>query len=200
MKKTLIIGASGKIGSLILKNLIALGEPVRVSGRNLESANFPKEVESVVADLVKPETIATALKGVTKVFLYANPDGVQGFIQEAKIANIKHIVLLSSSSVLSGNENDFVAKRHLIVEQEIIKSGIPYTFLRPGAFASNTLFWRNQIKNENIVRFPYPLAQSAPIHESDIAAVAAKVLTFSDYEGATPLLTGPESITQVKQV
>jgi uncharacterized protein YbjT (DUF2867 family) len=102
--------------------------------------------------------------------------------------------------VVYGDADNFIAKRHILVEQAIVESGIPYTFLRPGSFASNALFWRKQIKNENIVRYPYPLSQSAPIHEADIAEVATNVLTSSGFEGMTPLLTGPESITQLRQV
>jgi uncharacterized protein YbjT (DUF2867 family) len=200
MNKILVVGASGRVGRLLLRNLIAAGESVRASSRNPETANFSADVESVAADITKPETMIAALNGVTKVFLYANPEGIQGFVKEAKDAGVKHIVLLSSSAILSRNEDDFVVKRHLTVERAIIQSGIAYTFLRPGAFASNALLWRHQIINESKVSFPYPLAQSAPIHESDIAAVATKALTSSGYEGATPFLTGPESITQLRQV
>jgi len=200
MNKILVIGASGRVGRLLLGNLIATGESVRASSRNPETANFPAEVESVAADITKPVTMTAALNGITKVFLYANPEGIQGFVKEAKEAGVKHIVLLSSSAVLSGNEDNFVVRRHLTVERAIIQSGIAYTFLRPGAFATNALLWRYQIINEDKVSFPFPLAQSAPIHESDIAAVAVKALTCPGFEGATPFLTGPESLTQLRQV
>jgi len=200
MDKILVMGASGNVGRLILENLLALGVPVRASGRNPAAANFPVEADVVTADITKPETLTAALNEISKVFLYANPEGIDGFVAKAKEAGVKHIVLLSSGAVVSGDENDFVTKRHLIVEQSIIKSGIPYTFLRPGAFASNALIWKNQITHGDIVRFPYPLAEVSPIHESDIAAVATKVLTNPGYEGATPWLTGPESLTQIRQV
>jgi hypothetical protein len=40
-------------------------------------------------------------------------------------------------------------------------------------FATNTLWWwRNSIRDEDIVRVPYPDAQTAPIHEKDLAALA----------------------------
>lgn len=200
MEKTLVIGAGGRVGSIVLKNLISLGVPVRASSRTPVSKEWPKEAEVVKADILKPETLADALKGITKVFLYAKPEGIDGFMREAVAAEIKHIVLLSSAAARSNDPNNLNSQRHLTVEKAIVKSGIPYTFLRPGAFASNALYWSRQIREEATVHIAYPLSQLAPVHEADIADVAAKALTGSSLEGATPWLTGPESISQAREV
>ncbi|SEN00437.1 Uncharacterized conserved protein YbjT, contains NAD(P)-binding and DUF2867 domains [Mucilaginibacter gossypiicola] len=198
--KILVVGATGKVGRQVLKNLIDLGETVRASSRNPQTANFPAAVEAVTFDLERPQTFTSALEGVNKVFLYANNGAIQDFANSAILSSVEHIVLLSSSSVISGDANNFLVQRHLAAEQAIIESGIPFTFLRPGAFSANTLLWRHQIIQANKVRFAYPLAETAPIHEFDIAAVAAKVLTTPGYEGQSPLLTGPESLTQHGQL
>ncbi len=179
---------------------INLGVPVRASSRTPESRQWPKEAEVVQADFAKPESMANALRGITKVFLYANPEGIDGFIKEAVEARIKHIVLLSSAAPANNDPKNLNSQRHLAVERVIAKSGIPYTFLRPGAFASNALYWTRQIREGGTVRIVYPLSQLAPIHEADIAAVATKALTDSGLKGATPWLTGPESITQAREV
>lgn len=200
MDKIIVVGAGGRVGSIILKNLISIGVPVKASSRKPESRDWPKEAEIVQADTTKPETLANAFRGTTKVFLYANPEGIDGVIKEAVAAKIKHVVLLSSGAVLSNDARNFNALRHLTVERAIIKSGIPNTFLRPGAFASNALYWSKQIKEERKVRIAYPQSQLAPIHESDIAAVATKALTDSGLEGTTPWLTGAMSITQAREV
>ncbi len=50
------------------------------------------------------------------------------------------------------------------------------------------------------MRWPYGAAARSLIHESDIAAVAARALTDDGYGGAKHVLTGPELITQAEQV
>lgn len=200
MDKILVIGAGGRVGSIVLKNLISLGIPVKASSRKPESKKWPNEAEIVQADITNPESTASALRGATKVFLYAKPEGIDGVVKEMVAANIRHVVLLSSAAAQSNDSKNFNARRHLTVERSIVKSGIPYTFLRPGAFASNALYWSKQIREENKVRIAYSQSQLAPIHEADIADIATKALTDPGLEGATPWLTGPESITQAKEV
>jgi uncharacterized protein YbjT (DUF2867 family) len=50
------------------------------------------------------------------------------------------------------------------------------------------------------VRWPCAAAETAPIDERDIAAVAARVLLDARYARGDYVLTGPESLTQVAQV
>jgi uncharacterized protein YbjT (DUF2867 family) len=47
---------------------------------------------------------------------------------------------------------------------------------------------------------PYPGAARSLIHERDIAAVAARVLTEPGHAGATYALTGPAALTQAEQI
>jgi uncharacterized protein YbjT (DUF2867 family) len=80
-------------------------------------------------------------------------------------------------------------------------AGLRYTFLRPGAFASNALrFWRDAISRGTAVRLPFPEAQQAPIDERDLAAVAVQALTTNGLEGQAVVLTGPASLTQREQL
>jgi uncharacterized protein YbjT (DUF2867 family) len=86
------------------------------------------------------------------------------------------------------------------VERRIEASGLEWTFLRPTGFASNTLIWADQIRHGDVVRWPYPDAARSLIDERDIAAVAARALLGDDLVGTRPVLTGPETVTQVEQV
>ena len=52
----------------------------------------------------------------------------------------------------------------------------------------------------NVVRWPYPKSPTAPIHELDIAAVAARALCEEGYDRGDYVLTGPQSLTQLEQV
>ncbi|GAB3976997.1 NAD(P)H-binding protein [Actinoallomurus acanthiterrae] len=197
----LITGARGNVGRHVIEALLAANVPVRAASRDPASTHLPERVETIAADLTKPETLPAALKGIRKVFLYAEPQGVDGFVNAAKDAGVEQIVLLSSSSVVSPNAaSNPIAQRHLAVEHPIADSGIPSTFIRPGAFATNTLQWSAAIRAHRAVHIPYPGAHTAPIHERDIAAVAVCTLTDARHQGASYVLTGPESLSQQRQV
>ena len=53
---------------------------------------------------------------------------------------------------------------------------MPTTVLRPGDMANNLRYWAWTIKSAGSVFGPYPTSAQAPIHEADIAAVAAAAL------------------------
>jgi uncharacterized protein YbjT (DUF2867 family) len=68
-------------------------------------------------------------------------------------------------------------------------------------FASNARFWwASAIQDGDVVRWPYGAAETAPIDERDIAAVAARSLYENGHAGGDYVLTGPESLSQVEQV
>lgn len=72
---------------------------------------------------------------------------------------------------------------HRAVEQAVEKAGPGYTFLRPGSFANNLLFWAHTIKTMGMVAGPYPQSAQSLIHEADVAAVAVTVLTTDEHTG-----------------
>ncbi len=197
----LVTGASGHVGRSVLDQLVAAGVEVRASSRTPETASLPPTVSVVAADLTRPDTLPAALAGITKVFLYAQPEGIEGFVRAATAAGVEHVVFLSSASTVTGpGASDPIAQRHLMVEHALADSGMAWTFVRPGAFATNALRWADAIRTEGVVRIPYPQAQTAPIHEADIAAVAVTALTGTTLHGAAPVLSGLESLTQEQQV
>jgi len=194
----LVTGASGLVGRAVLDQLRAAGADVRASSRDPQAAHLPTGVPVVTADLTRPETLPAALDGVSRVFLYAQPEGI---VRAATAAGVEHVVFLSSSSTVTGpGADDPIAQRHLVVERALENSGMAWTFVRPGAFATNALRWAGSIRAEGVVRMPYPRAQTVPIHEADIAAVAVTALTGSALHGAAPVLTGPDALTQEEQV
>ncbi|WNG44742.1 NAD(P)H-binding protein [Archangium minus] len=197
----LVTGATGNVGRHVVQQLLAAGVPVRATSRRPESVNLPGQVEVVGADLTQPATLPAALAGVRKVFLYAEPRGIDGFVAAAKAAGVKHVVLLSSSSVVAADaETNPIARLHLDVERPLQASGIPWTFIRPGAFATNSLMWAHSIRSDSVVRTPYPESHSTPIHEEDLAEVAVRALLDPGHENASYVLSGPESLTQRRQV
>jgi uncharacterized protein YbjT (DUF2867 family) len=196
----LVIGARGSVGRHVVAQLLAAGQSVRASVRDLASADLPAEVPVVAADLTKPDTLKVALAGVRKVFLYTPSGGVEGFIDAARAADVEHVVLLSSGSVLLpyavGNA---IAEEHRSVEQALAASGLRCTPIRPLVLANNAVNWAPSIRAEGVVRLLHPEAMTAPIHERDIAAVAVAAL-LAPTGDVSAMLTGPELVSQRRQV
>ncbi|NKY48244.1 NAD(P)H-binding protein [Nocardia cerradoensis] len=198
---TVVFGARGNVGRHVAAGLIAAGEKIRVTSRRPGDASFTPEVEVVAADLERPETFPAALDGARRVFLYAKPAGIDGFVAAAEAAGVRQVVLLSSGAVLHADTGNPIARDHLAVESAIEKSGLPWTFIRPGMFATNTLWWwRTSIRDEGVVRVPYPEARTAPIHEKDLASLAVTALTEPGHEGRAYPVYGPEAVTVREQV
>jgi uncharacterized protein YbjT (DUF2867 family) len=201
MDISLVIGARGSVGRHVVDQLLAAGESVRASVRDLASADLPSEVSVVAADLTKPDTLKAALDGVRKVFLYAPTGGAEGFIEAARDADLERVVLLSSGSVLlpyaAGNA---IAEEHRSVEQALDGSGLRWTPIRPLVLANNALNWAHSVRTEGVIRLVRPEAVTAPVHERDIAAVAVAALVGKAGEEVSALLTGSELLSQRHQV
>jgi len=66
----LVTGGTGRIGGIVVDQLLDAGVPVRVLMRRSEgSAMLPATVEVVPGDLTVPESLDAALRGVEVVFL-----------------------------------------------------------------------------------------------------------------------------------
>jgi uncharacterized protein YbjT (DUF2867 family) len=94
-----------------------------------------------------------------------------------------------------------MAVLHAEIERLIAATGLESTIIRPGMFASNSLaWWAPAIRAGEVVRWPCSAAESAPVDDRDIAAVAARTLHQGGHVGGDYVLTGPESLTQAAQV
>jgi uncharacterized protein YbjT (DUF2867 family) len=94
-----------------------------------------------------------------------------------------------------------MARFHAEVERLIAEAGLESTMIRPGMFASNARFWwAPAIRDGDVVRWPYGAAETAPVDERDIAAVAARALYEDGHTGGDYVVTGPESLSQADQV
>jgi uncharacterized protein YbjT (DUF2867 family) len=190
----LVTGARGAVARNLVRRLLDDGRKVRAASRAPDAVHLPVEVEVVKADLARPETFEPALAGVTQVFLYAELSGLDGFVAQAAAAGVEHIVLLSAAGADAASE-DAITRLHGEAEQAVVRSGIPWTFLRPGGFATNRLAWAETIRARGVVLEAFPDSHSSLIHEGDIAAVAFHALTGVGHHGAAYTLTGPESLT-----
>lgn len=108
---------------------------------------------------------------------------------------MEHVVLLSSSSVLrSDAKTNPIALALSVVEEALDDAGLRRTFVRPGYFATNSLRWQS-IRSARVFRTAFPEATTSPVHERDIAAVAAKALLDDARKSAAPAVLGAGPLT-----
>lgn len=196
----LVTGATGNVGRHVVDLLLRAGVDVRATSREPASLDLPAEVDVRRADLTDPATFEQALQGVEKVFLYAQPAGIDGVVAAAKAAGVRYAVLLSSVAAAGRDPDHWIARWHRTVEDSIERSGLAWTFVRPGHFAANSLPWATAIKAGEPVRLYYAHSYVSAIHELDIAEVSTRALLQDGHAGARYHITGGDSITQAEQV
>ena len=203
MKRMLVIGGTGTVGSAVISQLLATGARVRAIARSAKP--LPDQVERFPGDLTAPETLDASLDNVDAVFLvWTAPAATAPAVFQRLARHRERIVLLSSPHKtphpLFQQPNPLKAQ-HAHIEQQLEQSGVQWTILRPGMFSANARgWWAPQIRAGNVVRWPYAAVPTAPIHERDIAAVAVRALLDEGHAGAEYVMTGPDALTHIDQV
>ncbi|MEB3980902.1 NAD(P)H-binding protein [Mycobacterium sp. 663a-19] len=195
----LVTGATGNVGRPLVAELAAAGARVRAVTRSPGTAAFPPSVEAV-------RSAAEALAGASAVFLNSRALGAElaSVVAECVAAGVSKLVALSAINAdddFSRQPSRFRGDRNLEVEQLAVDSGLAWVSLRPTVFATNFAgMWAAQIRAGDVVAGPYAAASTAPIVESDIAAVAARALLTDDLVGQRVPLTGPQAFTNTELV
>ena len=196
-----VTGATGRVGRQVVTQLSGRGLLVRAVSRDPAVARLPAGVDVVRGDLADPASLEPHLVGADSLFLvwpFTQPElavGLGSRVAEVLARHVPRIVYLSAQPAASRPDSSWGTMERLIEE-----SGAAWTFLRPTGFAANTLMWADQIRTEGVVRWPYGEAARSLIHENDLAAVAVRALTEDRHAGQRYLLTGPEAMTQARQV
>lgn len=193
----LVTGVTGTVGRHVAGQLVMEGARVRALTRRPDSAGLLPEVEVAGGDLDKPESLASAFDGIDRMYLIAAGD-TRGVVDVAERAGVRRVVMLSSASA---GFNDYPGGEfHRAAERAVEGSGLEWTHVRPGMFMANLLDWADAIRGEGVVKAPYAAARQAPVHELDIAAVAATALLSAGHAKEIYTLSGPESLTKAEQV
>jgi uncharacterized protein YbjT (DUF2867 family) len=195
--KIFVTGATGTVGRHVVERLVTAAVDVRALTRRPDNAGLPTAVEVVGGDLENTESLAPAFDGVDRMYLLAAGDTRQ-VVDLAKKAGVRRVVVLSSAS--AGFENDSDDEFHRGAECAVEDSGLEWTHVRPGMFAANLLDWSDAIRAEGVAKAPYGAARQSPVHELDIAAVAATALLADGHDGKIYTLSGPEALTKTEQV
>jgi uncharacterized protein YbjT (DUF2867 family) len=202
----LVTGATGRVGRGVVDLLVEADVPVRALTRRSEAAStLPASVEAVTGDLTVPESLDAGLRGVDAVFLvWTAPSPTAAAVVERIAAHARRVVFLSSPHQTPHpffQQPNPMAVLHADIERLIAAAGLESTIIRPGMFASNALpWWAAAIRADGVVRWPYGAAETAPIDDRDVAAVAARTLSQGGHAGGDYVLTGPDSLSQAGQV
>jgi uncharacterized protein YbjT (DUF2867 family) len=194
----LITGATGDVGSRVVRQLLERDIRPRVLTRTEEKARslFGDRVDVCVGDLAAPASTRGAIQGADAVFLVnVGPEISERDKAAARIskeAGVRKIVKLSSLDV---EHNLAIGAWHEKGEAAICGVGIPFTFVRPTGFMSNLLAWAHSVRTEGVVRSSTAEGRRPFIHSEDIASVCVAALLSDEYVGEALPITGPESLT-----
>lgn len=200
----LVTGATGRVGSQVVKQLVQRGADVRVLVRDPSKADFPAGVQVVQGDLLNIDALRTAFTGVSTLFLLnavAGDEFTQALItlNVARESGVDRVVYLS---VLHSDR--FVNVPHFAVklgaERMIEQMGFSATILRPSYFIDNEHMVKDVIFNYNLYPMPIGSKGVAMVDTRDIAEVAAiELIRREQAPGKLPIetinLVGPDTLT-----
>ena len=200
----LITGSAGKTGRSVLQALAEKDAATRALVHRRDQIPGTQALgaaEVLVGDLRSQADIERALKDVSKIYHIPpnmSPDELaigQLVIRAAESAGIEHFVY---HSVLKPQVK---AMPHhwnkLLVEDQLIQSGLPYTILQPAAYMQNILAHWEGILDDGIYPVPYPAdTRLSLVDLVDVAQVAAAVLTEIGHVYAAYELAGTGGISQ----
>lgn len=152
-----------------------------------------------------PESLDAALQDVRRVLLiWTAPPATAAAVIERVAAPARRVVFLSAPHRTPHpffQQANPMAVLYADIERLLQSRGAVSTFVRPGMLASNALsWWAPTIRAGGVVRWPYGGAETAPVDDRDVVAVVAKTLTDEAHAGDDFVLTGPESLSQARQV
>jgi uncharacterized protein YbjT (DUF2867 family) len=200
MSTTLVTGATGTVGSMVVQELRGSGVPVRAFVRDPDqaAARLGPGVDLAVGDLAEPRSIRAALEGVDVLFLACGNLPPQAeyevnVIDAAARAGLRRLVKLSALGAEIGSRVAFW-DWHARIERHLRASGVPSVVLRPRFYMSNLLGSVETIRSAGAILAPAEGVKVPMVDPRDVAATAAVVLRDDGHEGRTYELTGPEAI------
>jgi uncharacterized protein YbjT (DUF2867 family) len=198
--KVLVIGATGNVGSQVIRSLGERGVAARAFVRDAERAAgmLGSDVELAVGDLADRDSIDRALHGVDRLFLACgNVPGQVGFecaaIDAARAAGLTRVVKLSSPD--PGVDAPLIFDRwHGEIERHLLGSGLATVLLRPRTYMTNLLAYAQTIRQTGRLFAPAGSARISFVDPVDVGAAAAAALVEDGLDRAAYTLTGPEAI------
>ena len=195
-----VLGATGRIGALLVERLGQRGVPVVALYRDAQrAAGLPRNCEARPVDLADPDSLRAALHDVDAAVSVVPPALIPAFVAGLP-TGLKRVVILASAR----RYTRFPDARAAAVcqgEEAFARSGLPGVMLNPtmiyGARGENNV----QRVAEIVRRFgivPLPLGGSSlmqPIYVPDVVACLEAGLFAPAAVGPPLVIAGPTAVT-----
>jgi len=193
-----ITGASGNVGNIVARKLLAAGQQVRVIGRSADRLQplADSGAEAFVCDLTDTEALTKAFTGTRAVYAMiptevtsqdyrAYQDRVTDAIATAiEKAKVEYVVSLSSIGADKSERNGPIAGLHYLEQRLNEISGLNALHLRCGYFMENTLEQIGIIKAMGAAADSlHPDLKVPMIATRDIGTTVAEALLSLDFNG-----------------
>jgi NADH dehydrogenase len=211
-QRILVAGATGQVGGIVARKLLAAGIPVRALGRHREklAALEALGAEAVMVELRDRPAVVRACAGVGQIFTSVNnvmgrgassPNRVDLLAHDvlcdaARQSNVRRLVYLSGRGMGTDNPVDFFRVK-CSIEDRIRQSGLPYVLLQPGAFMET---WAGMLaggirKNGTAVLFGTGQSISNFIAVEDVAEFSLRILLNEEIRNEAIEVGGPSNIS-----
>jgi len=196
---TAVIGATGRVGSEIVRGLLARGDAVaalvRDPGKARRAFGDPGGLHIRPTRLDDPRDLAEALDGVRAVFIAMGSVGAEGVLQRiaisaAAISSIEQVTRLSVLNASAGSLG-INQRAHHSIDQFAASTAVPYSTIRPAIFSASLLAAAPEVRASRTWTGLAGSGRMALIDHRDVAEAGLRVLTDPARWGAHHDLTGP---------
>jgi NAD(P)H dehydrogenase (quinone) len=197
---TAVIGATGHIGSQIVRGVLARGDPVAALVRDADEGRRafgePDGLHIRATRLDDPRDLAEALDGIRAVFIAMGSVGIQGALQRIAInaaARISSIEQVTRVSVLNASADSLGINQraHFSIDQFAAATAVPYSTIRPAIFSLSLLAAAREVRASRTWTGLADSGRMALIDHRDAAEAGLRVLTDEALWSAHHDLTGP---------
>ncbi len=208
MKKVLLAGATGYLGSFIVKELKRRGYYTKAIVRNLKKLgqNIKNLDEAMYAEVTRPETLKGCCEdidivissiGITRQkdglsFLDVDYQANMNLLEQARRSGVKKFIYVSALNGDKLKHLKVCEAKEMFVES-LKESGLAYCIVRPNGFFSDMTEFYNMAKNGRVLLYRDGRLKLNPIHGEDLAKVVVECIKKTDTEIEAG---GPELLTQ----
>jgi len=190
----IIVGATGQVGSNLLKELKKDGFPVRAVVRNPDKV-ADKSIDAKAADLFDVKQLIASFQGGSAVFVLTPEDPtsndilgeteriVENYRKAIQATGIKKVVALSCVGAhVEGSTGNILMSR--ILEQGLADLDADKVFIRPSYYFSNWLAYWQTMEQHGVLPTFFPGKLKIEMHSPiDLAGFIAKVMARESFGG-----------------
>jgi NAD(P)H dehydrogenase (quinone) len=197
---TAVIGATGHIGSEIVRGLLERGDEVAALVRDHDEARSafgePDGLYIRQTRVGDPRDLTQAFDGIRTVFIAMGSIGIEGVLQRiainaaAGISSIEQVTRLSVFNT-SADSRGINQRAHYSIDQFAASTGVPYSTIRPAIFSLSLLAAAPEVRASRTWTGLAGSGRMALIDHREAAEAGLRVLTDPALWGAHHALTGP---------